>query len=144
VRIEMGGKRWRRWGIDAPEMSQTSGGWTAGVAATYALADLMRDKAITCEDRGRDRYGRTIGPCRTNGEDPGAEMVSAGMALGLHSVLVRPHPAGEGGDRGGARCACARLRKGLGLAEAVEHPRWLWPRVMKIMIRDLKADSGLT
>jgi len=79
-KIEMDGKRWRLWGIDAPEMAQTCGGWTAGVAATYALADLMRGKAITCEDRGRDRFGRTIGVCRADGEDLGGAMVSTGMA----------------------------------------------------------------
>jgi endonuclease YncB( thermonuclease family) len=40
----------------------------------------MRGKAIACENRGRDRYGRSIGLCRANGEDLGAAMVSAGMA----------------------------------------------------------------
>jgi endonuclease YncB( thermonuclease family) len=40
----------------------------------------MRGKTITCEDKGRDRYGRSIGLCRANGEDLGAAMVELGMA----------------------------------------------------------------
>lgn len=53
---------------------------TAGVAATYTLADLMRGKTITCEDRGKHRYGRMIAFCWANREDLGAAKVSAGMA----------------------------------------------------------------
>ena len=34
----------------------------------------------TCEARGHDRYGRTIGLCRAEGIDIQAAMVSAGMA----------------------------------------------------------------
>lgn len=78
--IKLAGATWRLWGIDAPEMGQTCGDWHAGMAATYALADLMRGKAITCEGRGTDRYGRSIGLCRAAGQDLGAAMVELGMA----------------------------------------------------------------
>lgn len=78
--IELDGTRWRLWGIDAPEMDQTCGTWIAGVASTYALADLMRGKTIACELRGRDRYGRSIGLCRADGRELGTAMVSAGIA----------------------------------------------------------------
>ena len=78
--IDPDGVRWRLWGIDAPERDQTCGNWTAGVVAAYALADLMRAKTITCELRGHDRYGRSIGLCRADGEDMGEAMVSTGMA----------------------------------------------------------------
>jgi len=49
---------------------------------TIAPSDLEKsssafDRALC---RGRDRYGRSIGLCRPNGEDPGAAMVSTGMA----------------------------------------------------------------
>jgi endonuclease YncB( thermonuclease family) len=64
--IKLGGTTYRLWGIDAPEMKQLCGDWSAGVAAAYALADLMRGKAIKCEDKGRDRYGRSIGLCRAD------------------------------------------------------------------------------
>lgn len=78
--IKLKGTTWRLWGIDAPEIDQTCGDWRAGVDATYALADLMRGRTITCEDKGRDRYGRTIGVCRADGRDLGAAMVERGMA----------------------------------------------------------------
>jgi endonuclease YncB( thermonuclease family) len=59
--IKLNGTTWRLWGIDTPEMAQTCGDWSAGVAATYALADLMRGKVISCELKDRDRYGRSVG-----------------------------------------------------------------------------------
>jgi endonuclease YncB( thermonuclease family) len=78
--IRLNGTTLRLWGIDSPEMAQTCGDWPAGVAAAYALADLMQGKAITCERKDRDRYGRSVGLCRTDGTELGAAMVSAGMA----------------------------------------------------------------
>ena len=44
------------------------------------LSKLMSGKAITCEDRGHDRYGRTIGLCRADGDDLSKAMVRLGMA----------------------------------------------------------------
>jgi endonuclease YncB( thermonuclease family) len=40
----------------------------------------MKGRDITCEDRGQDRYGRTIGLCRADGDDLSAAMVRLGMA----------------------------------------------------------------
>ena len=51
-----------------------------GVAAAYALADLMRGRTVQCEAMGQDRYGRTLGLCRADGRDLGASMVRKGMA----------------------------------------------------------------
>ena len=45
-----------------------------------ALQRLMAAGVVQCEDRGHDRYKRTIGLCRAGGRDFGADMVSAGMA----------------------------------------------------------------
>ena len=79
--IKLDGIRWRLWGIDAPELHQTcADGWRAGLEATRFLERLMTKAAVRCEDRGHDRYGRSIGLCRTGGRDLGADMVSAGMA----------------------------------------------------------------
>jgi endonuclease YncB( thermonuclease family) len=78
--IKLNGTTWRLWGMDAPETKQWCGDYPAGVLATGVLVKLMKDKAITCEDRGHDRYGRTIGLCRANGSDLGAAMVRLGMA----------------------------------------------------------------
>jgi hypothetical protein len=82
---------------------------------TYALADLMRGKAVTCEDRGHDRYRRTIGLCRANGEDLGAAMVSVGMAWAF-TRYSSDYVSQEGGDPRDARRSCARSYESVGLA----------------------------
>lgn len=80
--IKIGAAVFRLWGIDAPESKQTCpDGWQAGQAATRALQSFMEGRAITCEPRDRDRYGRTVALCRADSRDLGASMVSAGMAL---------------------------------------------------------------
>jgi endonuclease YncB( thermonuclease family) len=80
-KITLGGTRWRLWGIDAPESRQTcKDGWPAGVEATHYLEQLMANGPVRCEERGHDRYRRTIGLCRAGEQDLGAAMVSAGMA----------------------------------------------------------------
>lgn len=55
-------------------------GWPAGAMASRALFDLMAGRAVTCEPRTRDRYGRVVALCRADGLDLGAVMVRAGMA----------------------------------------------------------------
>lgn len=78
--IKFNGTTWRLWGIDAPETKQWCGDYPAGVLATAALEKLMHGKSIACEDRGHDRYGRTVGLCRADGRDIQAAMVRLGMA----------------------------------------------------------------
>jgi len=78
--IKLEGTTYRIWGIDAPETKQLCRGHALGGIASGTLEQLMRGKTITCEDKGRDRYGRSIGLCRANGEDLGAAMVELGMA----------------------------------------------------------------
>jgi endonuclease YncB( thermonuclease family) len=50
------------------------------VLATGTLEKLTKGKTIACEDRGHDRYGRTIGLCRADGDDLNVAMVRLGMA----------------------------------------------------------------
>lgn len=79
--IKLGGMTYRLWGIDAPESMQVcADGWHAGAAATRKLESLVKERAVVCEVRDRDRYGRTVGLCRTGDGDLGAAMVRAGMA----------------------------------------------------------------
>lgn len=79
--LKVDGTTYRLWGIDAPELHQVCQGWPAGIEATKALENLTAGKAIACDDRGHDRYGRTIAVCRVDGVDLGAAMVKAGMAF---------------------------------------------------------------
>jgi len=80
--IRIGATRVRLWGIDAPETTQScdDNHYPAGLLATVQLARLMSGHKIECEDRGKDRYGRTIGLCRADGVDVSAEMVRQGWA----------------------------------------------------------------
>jgi hypothetical protein len=54
-------------------------GWQAGVEAKHELEQLMAREPVRCEDRGHDRYKRSIGLCRADGEDLGAETVSSNL-----------------------------------------------------------------
>ena len=79
--IKLNGTTYRLWGIDAAESHQScADGWPAGTEATKALAGLMAGKAIACEAKTTDRYGRTVAICWANGGDLGAAMVRDGMA----------------------------------------------------------------
>lgn len=87
--IKVGGTTYRLWGIDSPETrQQCADGWPAGIEATRAISGLMQGKAIDCQTRGHDRYGRTIGLCRADGRDLGQSMVRAGMALAFTRYSV--------------------------------------------------------
>ena len=67
-------------GADRRGWQTCKDGWPAGVEAKHTLERLMASAPIHCEDRGHDRYRRTIGLCRAGKQDLGAAMVSAGMA----------------------------------------------------------------
>ena len=70
----------RPGGCGASTRPACADGWPAGHEATAAIRHLIEGKAVVCELRGRDRYGRSIGLCRADGQDLGAAMVERGMA----------------------------------------------------------------
>ena len=79
--LRMDGKTYRLWGIDAPESAQTCpDGWPAGRMATIRLQALIAGKSVQCQERGADRYGRTIAVCYAGGQDIGELMVREGYA----------------------------------------------------------------
>jgi endonuclease YncB( thermonuclease family) len=45
------------------------------------LANLIGSKTVRCEERDRDRYGRTVAVCFVEGLDVDAWMVAQGWAL---------------------------------------------------------------
>ena len=84
--IEIHGQRIRLHGIDAPESSQlcereNGQRYRCGQVAALALSDKIGRRPVTCDDRGRDRYGRVIAVCSQSGEDLNAWMVSQGQAV---------------------------------------------------------------
>ena len=61
--------------IDAPELRQPF-----GTRSRQALAEVCAGKAAQVDDRGKDRYGRTLGRGSCAGVDANAEQVRRGMA----------------------------------------------------------------
>lgn len=84
--IEIRGERIRLHGFDAPEMGQTCSDasgrpYRCGQRAAMFLADWIGSAPVSCQRRGSDRFGRTVGACMANGQPFGAVMVAAGWAL---------------------------------------------------------------
>jgi len=84
--LRLAGARIRLRGIDAFERGQTcrhagADGYDCGAEAAAALARLVGGRAVACEGRGRDRYGRLLAVCTAGGRDLNAAMVSAGWAV---------------------------------------------------------------
>lgn len=80
------GVKIRLSGIDAPEMDQKcidSQGRDSfcGVDAKVRLEDFTKNRTWYCQLNGRDRYGRSLGLCRVEGEDVSRWLVRNGLAL---------------------------------------------------------------
>ena len=69
--------------IDAPERKQTFGS-----RSRQSLAELCHGKDARVDDRGQDRYGRTLGRVICSGADANREQVRRGLAW----VYVRYAP----------------------------------------------------
>lgn len=65
----------RLHGIDAPERGQPYGN-----RSRQALSDLVFGKDVEVEDRGTDRFKRTVGRVTVGAVDVNREMVATGMA----------------------------------------------------------------
>jgi endonuclease YncB( thermonuclease family) len=83
--LDLGGRRVRLFGIDAPEKGQTcerSGTvWACGQEAAVALAALLGDREVRCIEHGVDRHDRLIGLCWVRGSDVSHWLVERGWAL---------------------------------------------------------------
>jgi endonuclease YncB( thermonuclease family) len=83
--LEVGGKRIRLHGIDAPEAKQTCSAdgkmWHCGEEATFALAYETAEHWVTCKEKDRDRYRRIVAVCYMGPHDLNALMVRNGWAL---------------------------------------------------------------
>lgn len=92
--IEIGGRRIRFDGIDAPESQQictdTSGkAYLCGGRAAAALDEMVRGRTVRCEEKGQDRYGRTLGRCYAGTLDLQRELVRAGWAFAFRRYSTR-------------------------------------------------------
>jgi endonuclease YncB( thermonuclease family) len=84
--LDLAGTRIRLWGIDAPETRQTCEGrdgqtYECGRDSRAVMIELTRDRAVTCDARDNDRYGRVVAVCRTDAGDINAAIVRRGWAV---------------------------------------------------------------
>ena len=85
--LELGGRRIRLFGIDAPESQQDCRDgrgrfYACGVKARDALADAIGRAAVSCTPVG-ESYDRDVAICTAGGRDLSETMVRQGHALEL-------------------------------------------------------------
>jgi endonuclease YncB( thermonuclease family) len=89
------GDEYRLYGIDAPELHQSSSeangkSWLCGRAAKSKLTTLIKGGNVSCEERGKDRFGRIVAVCSAEGvPDLGEAMVRDGYAVDLGGAAGR-------------------------------------------------------
>lgn len=71
--------------IDAPEKAQAFGN-----RSKQSLSDMCFDKEAQVQDKGKDRYGRTLGRVYCVGMDANAEQIKHGMAW-VYDKYVTDH-----------------------------------------------------
>ncbi len=69
--------------IDAPESKQAF-----GTQSKQSLADICFRKSVVVDDRGTDKYKRTLGRLKCDGVDANAEQVRRGMAWAYRQYLT--------------------------------------------------------
>lgn len=88
--LDFGGMHVRLLGIDAPESTQTckrdEAAWACGQEAKAALARMIADRPVECEQQGRDAEGRIVALCKVGGNDLSDALARAGMAVALPEV----------------------------------------------------------
>ncbi len=90
--LDIGGKRIRLHGIDAPESRQNcqteTQTYRCGRDATTALADKIDRRPVACHRKDVDRYGRTVAVCWIGAEDLNAWLVWQGWTV-AHPLFNR-------------------------------------------------------
>lgn len=102
--------------IDAPELGQAF-----GRRSRESLAGMCAGAVATVQDRGHDRYGRTLGHVTCGSYDANAEQVRRGMAW----VYVRYAP--KGSPLYTAQTEAKLERRGLWIEPGAVAP-WEWRR----------------
>lgn len=117
--LDFGERRVRLFGVDAFELVQRcplaeKGDFACGRSAADALKKLVGRHEVTCSERDRDQYGRSVAVCVADGRDLGREMVAAGWAM-AYRRFSRDYIDAENQARG--------QRKG---AWVSDHPKPAW------------------
>jgi len=96
--LDVGNRRIRLAGIDAPEREQLCTGAAqqsvpCGEIARDTLEDLVGRGPVTCSPLEQDRYGRVVATCQFGGADLGEVMVGAGQAVDNGRYAALEHEA---------------------------------------------------
>ena len=99
--LRVGGDRIRLIGLDAPELDQTCWRETGaespcGREARNLMAELLAQGSISCATAGADKFGRFLATCAIGGEDIGAAMVNAGLAVSRDRYAAQERAARNG------------------------------------------------
>jgi endonuclease YncB( thermonuclease family) len=100
--------------IDAPEFKQAF-----GQRSRQSLADICAGRTAEVVERGKDRYGRTIGKISCDGVDANSEQLRRGMAWVFTRYVPKGSPLYE-------LEANARLRQTGLWADAHPVAPWVW------------------
>lgn len=84
--FSVGAERVRLWGVDAPEGRQVcqdaqDRDYACGEVARDQLVRLIGGRAVRCEVKDRDPYGRAVSRCLAGSADLGEALVRAGWAV---------------------------------------------------------------
>lgn len=83
--LDLNGTRVRLYGIDAPERAQTcrhgAQEWNCGTESRAALARMIGDQPLNCENQDIDRYGRIVATCEAGGVSVNTWMIRNGWAV---------------------------------------------------------------
>jgi endonuclease YncB( thermonuclease family) len=85
--IEIGGRRFDLFGIDAPEKDQVcltrkkAEPWDCGIAAQIRLMRLLDRQQVRCREKGAAAAGSNTALCTVNDADLGQMMVMQGWAF---------------------------------------------------------------
>lgn len=97
--LDMGGRRIRLFGIDAPESAQTCErdglAYACGQAAKHFLEQLIAGQPVACRAHDHDRYGREVATCTVGAQDINAAMVRAGWAVAYRQYSTAYVPLEE-------------------------------------------------
>lgn len=119
--LDISGQRVRIHGIDAPESAQNCarGGitWLCGQEAAKAMRALLRGSQAKCEVIDKDRYGRIVAKCFSEGRDVGEALVQYGLALAYRQYSS---------DYVQAEASAKAARRGLWAGDFIEP--WDWRR----------------
>ncbi len=84
--FRIGERRYRLYGIDAPELHQECNDadgetWPCGTRARTELRRIIGTHPVECRTMNTDRFGRFIATCKAGGRDIAEEMVRGGYAI---------------------------------------------------------------